>query len=158
MGDLSQLYQSVILDHCKTPRNCRRMEQPDGEADGYNPLCGDQLTVWLKMDGDQISDISFEGSGCAISKASASLMTLAVKGKSQAEVARLFQAFHALVTTGPDPVPGAAPLGKLNVFSGVSEFPSRVKCASLSWHTLNSALEKAGATPVNRTDPSQENG
>ncbi|MEO8199347.1 MAG: Fe-S cluster assembly sulfur transfer protein SufU [Gemmatimonadota bacterium] len=139
MADLSQLYQSVILDHNQSPRNCRRMADADQSAEGYNPLCGDQLTVWVRMDGDQIQDISFEGSGCAISKASASMMTQAVKGKNMADVLGLFESFHAMVTgrTADSPTP----LGKLAVFSGVSEFPSRVKCASLSWHTLKRALE-----------------
>lgn len=139
MADLTQLYQSVILDHNRSPRNCRKMENADGTAEGYNPLCGDRLTVWVRMDGSRIEDVSFEGSGCAISKASASMMTQAVKGKNLSDVLNLFESFHAMVTGR-----GAAasePIGKLAVFSGVSEFPSRVKCASLSWHTLKKAIE-----------------
>ena len=141
MGDLSQLYQSVILDHNKNPRNFHQMPNADRSAEGYNPLCGDRLTIWLKLNGDIIEDVSFAGAGCAISKASASLMTTAVKGKSRADVQGLFELFHRMVTgrleEGTDP----RSLGKLAVFSGVSEFPTRVKCASLSWHALRNALE-----------------
>ncbi|HCU24693.1 MAG TPA: SUF system NifU family Fe-S cluster assembly protein [Deltaproteobacteria bacterium] len=139
MSELSELYQEVILDHNKQPRNFHKMEAPDRQAEGYNPLCGDQLSVYLKMQGDKIEDISFLGSGCAISKASGSMMTASVKGKTEREVEALFEKFHQMVTGKPH---AEAPegLGKLAVFSGVCEFPSRVKCASLAWHTLRSAL------------------
>jgi nitrogen fixation NifU-like protein len=143
----SALYQDVILEHNRAPRNFRRMDDADRHAEGRNPLCGDQLTVWLKLDGDVITDVSFEGSGCAISKASASLMTAAVKGKTRAEVQRLFQRFHEVVTGKPAGDVRREDLGKLAVFSGISSFPVRVKCATLSWHALNAALEQ-GAEPV----------
>lgn len=140
MSDLGELYQSVILDHNRAPRNCRAMADADREAEGFNPVCGDRLRVWLKLaDGDVIDDVSFEGVGCAISQASASLMTTAVKGKSRAEALDLFERFHEMVAgSGPD---AGAGLGKLAVFSGVREFPSRVKCASLAWHAMKSALQ-----------------
>jgi nitrogen fixation protein NifU and related proteins len=141
MSDLRGLYQEVILDHSKRPRNLRAI--PDGRrADGYNPLCGDKVTVYLKMDGDRIADVSFQGSGCAISTASASILTETLKGKARSEAEALFDVFHDLVTgkaAQAGSVPGQ-PLGKLAVFSGVSEFPARVKCATLAWHTLKSAL------------------
>ena len=142
MTELSALYQDVILEHNRSPRNFRRMEDADRHAEGRNPLCGDQITVWLKLDGDVITDVSFHGSGCAISKASASLMTGAVKGKTRAEVGSLFDRFHCVVTGKPDSAPGAE-LGKLAVFSGISAFPVRVKCATLPWHALKAALERA---------------
>jgi nitrogen fixation NifU-like protein len=141
MSSLSELYQNVILEHNRSPRNYRAMPDADRKADGHNPLCGDQVTVWVRLDGDLIGDVSFQGAGCAISKASASLMTGAVKGKSRAEVEGLFSRFHRLVT-GSLPPAESETLGKLAVFSGVSEFPIRVKCASLSWHTLKAALER----------------
>ena len=142
---LSDLYQEVILDHNKTPRNFGPLEGADRHADGHNPLCGDQLRVYLALDGDTVSDVHFEGSGCAISKASASLMTEAVKGKSKSEVETMFKAFHDLMTGDPS-VRGAAgaELGKLAVFEGVREFPVRVKCATLAWHTLDAALGGGG--------------
>ncbi len=140
MSELSGLYQEVILDHNRRPRNFRRMEGASREAKGYNPLCGDKLTLYLKLDGDKISDISFQGSGCAISTASASILTEAIKGKTRAEAENLFEAFHALVTGKGQGNGTRTPLGKLAVFSGVSEFPARVKCASLAWHTLKAAL------------------
>lgn len=140
MSSLSELYQNVILEHNRSPRNYRAMGEADSKAEGNNPLCGDQLTVWIRLEGDVIGDVSFQGAGCAISKASASLMTGAVKGKTLQEADALFQRFHRLVT-GTLPAGDAETLGKLAVFSGVSEFPSRVKCASLSWHTLRAALE-----------------
>ncbi|MEO6056338.1 MAG: Fe-S cluster assembly sulfur transfer protein SufU [Gemmatimonadales bacterium] len=139
MAGLSELYQNVILEHNRSPRNYRVMADADGQADGHNPLCGDELTVWVRMDGEVIGDVSFQGAGCAISKASASLMTSAVKGKSRREAEALFERFHRLVT-GTLPAEESGTLGKLAVFSGVSEFPVRVKCASLSWHTLRAAL------------------
>jgi nitrogen fixation NifU-like protein len=147
MTELSALYQDVILEHNRSPRNFRRMDDADRHAEGRNPLCGDQLIVWLKLDGDVISDVSFEGSGCAISKASASLMTAAVKGKTRADVARLFERFHGVVTGRAAGEGQSDGLGKLAVFSGISAFPVRVKCATLSWHALKAALE-SGAEPV----------
>ena len=144
MATMNELYQNVILDHNRSPRNFRKLEHPNRHAEGRNPLCGDELDVWLKLDADdRIEDVSFMGSGCAISKASASLMTQAVKGKSREDVMALFEKFHALVTGRSDK---AAELGKLAVFGGVAEFPVRVKCASLSWHTLKAALERQEVT------------
>ncbi|MCB1214030.1 MAG: SUF system NifU family Fe-S cluster assembly protein [Deltaproteobacteria bacterium] len=143
MDDLRELYQEVILDHNRHPRNFSAMEGASAKAEGYNPLCGDQLTLYLKSEGDQIKDLSFQGSGCAISKASASLMTEALKGKSKQEALELFKKFHHMVTgsVGEEPDPS---LGKLAVFAGVCEYPARVKCASLAWHTLKNALEGKG--------------
>ncbi|HEX5387205.1 MAG TPA: SUF system NifU family Fe-S cluster assembly protein [Gemmatimonadales bacterium] len=145
MSSLGELYQDVILEHNRAPRNYRAMEDADRLAEGRNPLCGDQLTVWLKLDGDVISDVTFQGSGCAISKASASLMTAAVKGKTRSEVERLFERFHQLVTGTLAPDKARESIGKLVVFSGISEFPVRVKCASLSWHALKAALDAPAA-------------
>lgn len=139
-SDLKDLYQEVVLEHSKRPRNFRVVEGCNHQAEGYNPLCGDQLSVTMRMDGDVIRDIGFQGQGCAISRASASLMTGAVKDKSRAEAEALFELVHKLVTEGPDSV-DAESLGKLAVLSGVSEFPARVKCASLAWHTMRAALE-----------------
>ncbi len=139
MPALRDLYQEVILEHSKVPRNYREMQDADHKAEGFNPLCGDRFTVYLHMDGDSIRDISFQGSGCAISKASASMMTQTLKGKSRAEAEKLFGNFHDLVTGHGKP--SEDELGKLAVFSGVSEFPARVKCATLAWHTLQAALE-----------------
>jgi len=138
MSDLRELYQDVIFDHYKKPRNCHVLDCANHQAEGYNPLCGDQLTVYLKVENGVIIDLSFKGSGCAISTASASLMTEALKGKTLKEVEHLFDDFHQMVTT-PDGTP-RGDLGKLEVLSGVSEFPARVKCATLAWHTLQSAL------------------
>jgi len=140
MADLRDLYQEVILEHSKAPRNYRQLAAANHHAEGFNPLCGDHFTVYLEIDGDAIRDVSFQGSGCAISKASASMMTQAVKGKSKAQAAKLFDTFHKLVTTG-EANGNHSDLGKLAVFSGVSEFPVRVKCATLAWHTLQAALE-----------------
>ena len=140
MSDLRELYQQVILDHNKNPRNFREMEDATSRVDGYNPLCGDHYTVFLRTDGETIAEVSFTGSGCAISKASASVMSSTVKGKSKAEAERLFETFHRLVTGDASGL-SAADLGRLAAFSGVSEFPARVKCATLAWHTLRSALE-----------------
>jgi nitrogen fixation NifU-like protein len=139
-SDLDDLYQEVILDHGRKPRNFHKVEDADREAEGLNPLCGDHFKLYLKLDGDRIADIGFEGSGCAISKASASLMTSSVKGKTVAEAEKLFGSFHRLVTEGPQSVQ-LSELGKLAALSGVCEFPTRVKCASLVWHTLKTALE-----------------
>ena len=142
MPDLRSLYQEVILDHSKRPRNFRALEGADHHAEGYNPLCGDRITIYVKLENDRISDISFQGSGCAISTSSASLLTETLKGKTRAEADALFERFHALVTgKGNGDKPDAVPLGKLAVFSGVAEFPVRVKCATLAWHTFRSALE-----------------
>ena len=142
--DLKELYRDVILDHNRRPRNFGRIEPSDGHADGHNPLCGDRLTVWLRLKDDRIEDIRFEGKGCAISTASASLMTEAVKGKDRQTVQSLYGRVHSLLTR-QDAVPDAS-LGKLAALSGVREFPARVKCASLCWHTLNAALERSAAT------------
>jgi nitrogen fixation protein NifU and related proteins len=142
--DLKELYRDVILDHNRHPRNFGRLEGADRRAEGHNPLCGDRLTLAVRMNGERIEDIRFEGRGCAISTASASLMTEAVKGKDRAGARALFDKVHALLTQ-----PQAAPdgsLGKLAALSGVREFPARVKCASLCWHTLNAALEAGTAT------------
>ena len=142
MSELSDLYQEVILEHNKNPRNFREIEQADKKAVGNNPLCGDALQVFISMDGDKVADVAFKGSGCAISKASASMMTQAVKGKSREEADVLFDEFHRMVTGKLDPEAEENHLGKLRIFSGVLEFPARVKCASLSWHTLNAALHE----------------
>lgn len=140
MSDLRALYQEVILDHNKRPRNFRKMEGAERHAEGYNPLCGDKVTIYLQVGEDRIHDISFQGSGCAISTASASILTETLKGKTRAEAEALFEKFHELVTGKTQGNGKAAQLGKLAVFSGVSEFPARVKCATLAWHTLRSAL------------------
>ena len=140
MSDLRELYQQVILDHNKNPRNYKEMANATRRVEGYNPLCGDHYTVFLNLDGDTIKEVSFTGAGCAISKASASVMSSTVKGKSKDEATRLFDTFHRLVTGDPSGL-DAADLGRLAAFSGVSEFPARVKCATLAWHTLRTALE-----------------
>jgi nitrogen fixation NifU-like protein len=140
MSDLRELYQQVILDHNKNPRNFHEMADATAKVDGYNPLCGDHYTIFLKIDGETIKEVSFTGSGCAISKASASVMSSTVKGKSKEEAGSLFETFHRLVTGDPSSL-SAADLGRLAAFSGVSEFPARVKCATLAWHTLRTALE-----------------
>ena len=144
MADMQELYQSIILDHNRSPRNFREMPDADHSARGYNPLCGDQLVLWIRLDEDRIADVSFLGSGCAISKASASLMTAMVKGRTTAEADALFERFHELVTGKSDASTStdSTALGKLAAFSGVSRFPARVKCASLAWHTLRSALRE----------------
>ena len=142
MPDLRGLYQEVILDHSKKPRNYRVLEGADHHAKGYNPLCGDRVTIYLKLENDRIADLSFQGSGCAISTSSASLLTETLKGKTLGEADALFEKFHALVTGEPGGNQAKdASLGKLAVFSGVAEFPVRVKCATLAWHTLRSALK-----------------
>ena len=144
MSELTDLYQEVILDHYRQPRNYGPVEGSWQSARGHNPLCGDHLAVYVKLDGERIEDIRFEGSGCAISKASASMMTQAVKGKSPGEARKVFQEFRAMVTSEPGTPPDRETLGKLAVFCGVCEFPVRVKCATLAWHTLRSALESPG--------------
>jgi len=141
MADLRDLYQELILEHSKAPRNYRKLDDADHKAEGYNPLCGDRYTIYLHMDGDAIRDVTFQGSGCAISKASASMMTQMLKGKTKAEADKLFDTFHSLVTGHGLQNGNATDIGKLAVFSGVSEFPARVKCATLAWHTLEAALE-----------------
>jgi len=141
MSELRELYQQVILDHSKRPRNFLKLQDADRTAEGHNPLCGDEITIYLKMDGDVIQDIGFQGAGCAISKASASMMTSALKGKTKADAEALFGKFHEMVTGSRDTASDPAGLGKLEVFCGVCEFPVRVKCASLAWHTLRAALD-----------------
>lgn len=138
--DLGDLYQEIILEHSKAPRNYRKPATANQEAEGFNPLCGDRCTVYLDLEDGAIKDIGFEGSGCAISRASASMMTQTVKGKSRAEAEKIFNQFHKLVTGEGDAISKAAELGKLAAFAGVSKFPARVKCATLAWHTLQSAL------------------
>jgi len=140
--ELKDLYREVILDHNRSPRNFGRLDPADAAADGHNPLCGDQLHVSLRLQDDRLADIRFEGHGCAISVASASLMSEAVKGRRRAEVQSLYERVHALLTGGL--VADPAQLGKLAALGGVAEFPARVKCASLCWHTLHAALERAG--------------
>ena len=143
MGDLRDLYQEVILDHSRRPRNFRVLDRADHKAEGFNPLCGDRVTVFLTLEDGKVKEIGFQGSGCAISTASASMMTEKLKGKTPGEILALYERFHDLVT-GKGPGKEAAPdLGKLAVFSGVCEFPVRVKCATLAWHTLKAALERA---------------
>jgi nitrogen fixation protein NifU and related proteins len=139
MSDLRELYQDVILEHSKAPRNFRELPAANHKAEGYNPLCGDHFTIYLDLEDGSIRDVTFQGAGCAISKASASMMTQSVKGKSKEEAAKLFERFHSLVTGHAEGDSEA--LGKLAVFAGVSEFPVRVKCASLAWHTLMAAME-----------------
>jgi nitrogen fixation NifU-like protein len=139
MSELRELYQEQILEHSKTPRNFRELQNANHKAEGYNPLCGDHFTIYLDLEGDKIHDVTFQGSGCAISKASASMMTQSLKGKSREEAAKIFENFHNLVTGHADG--DKESLGKLAVFAGVSEFPVRVKCATLAWHTLQAALE-----------------
>lgn len=148
MSDLSDLYQELILDHNRRPRNYGVLEGANREAKGHNPLCGDRLTLFLKVAGDSIEDIRFEGSGCAISKASASLMTEAVKGRSIAEAFGIFQRFQAMITAPIDKPADDPALGKLTVLGGVREFPVRIKCASLPWHTLKAAIGDTHETAV----------
>jgi nitrogen fixation protein NifU and related proteins len=153
MSELSELYQQVILDHNKKPRNFRRLEDATQHADGFNPLCGDQLTVYLRLADGVVEEVSFEGSGCAISKASASMMTQAVKGKSRDEAEELFEEFHRMVTGELDEEAEPNSLGRLKIFSGVREFPARVKCASLPWHTLHAALAGEVSTSTENLGP-----
>jgi len=139
MGDdLSELYQEVILDHSRSPRNFRTLEDATSAAEGHNPLCGDHFTVYLKLDGDVIREVTFQGSGCAISKASASIMTETLKGKTKAEAEKIFHRFHDLIMTGGN---GGAEMGKLAVMAGVHKFPMRIKCAILPWHAIEACLE-----------------
>lgn len=152
MSELRELYEETILDHNKKPRNFHVIEGADHVAEGYNPLCGDRLKVYLIFEGDIIKDIGFQGSGCAISKASASMMTTSVKGKSKAEVEELFGKFHNMLASKVEVAQERAELGKLAVFSGVREFPVRVKCATLAWHTLHAGLEANGRTVSTEDD------
>jgi nitrogen fixation NifU-like protein len=145
MPSPTALYQEIILDHNRAPRNFRKIEGADRSAEGYNPLCGDQFTVYVKLDGERLGDVSFLGSGCAISKAAGSLMTAAVKGKTRAEATALMEEFQRLVT-GQAPGPQAPLSGSLAAFAGVREFPIRVKCATLPWHALKAALDSAART------------
>jgi len=147
MADLTELYQQTIVEHNRAPRNFRRLDQPTHHAAGDNPLCGDRIDLQLRLEGGVIKEIGFQGSGCAISQASASLMTAAVLGKSPTEAEGLFRAFHDMVTGGADAPADPAVLGKLAAFAGVKQFPARVKCANLAWHTLHAALA-AEAAPI----------
>jgi nitrogen fixation NifU-like protein len=153
VSELSELYQQVILDHNKKPRNFRRLEDATQSAEGYNPLCGDQLTVYLRTANGVVDEVSFEGSGCAISKAAASMMTQAVKGKTREEAEQLFTEFHRMVTGELDEEATPNSLGRLKIFAGVREFPARVKCASLPWHTLHSALAGTGEATTENLGP-----
>jgi nitrogen fixation NifU-like protein len=150
LADLNDLYQEVIIDHSRRPRNFKELEGATGDAEGYNPLCGDRVRIYVKLEGDRLCDVSFEGSGCAISTASASILTESLKGKSRAEAETLFEKFHQLVTEGDRSGVPAAELGKLAVFSGVSKYPVRVKCATLAWHTLRAALR--GSSKITSTE------
>jgi nitrogen fixation NifU-like protein len=141
LAELDDLYQEVILDHNRRPRNFRVLENATHQAEGYNPLCGDRLSLFLRVEGETIAEATFQGAGCAISKASASLMTDSLKGRPIADARQLFERFHRMVTTPPDRE--VEDLGKLSVLAGVREFPTRVKCASLAWHTFRAAIEKA---------------
>jgi nitrogen fixation protein NifU and related proteins len=147
MTDLSDLYQQIIVDHNRSPRNFKKLAHPTREAEGANPLCGDQIKLEVELAGDRIADIGFQGTGCAISQASASLLTGAVQGKSTADAQELFRQVHAMLTSAPGTAVDTAKLGKLAALAGVRQFPVRVKCASLPWHTLRAALESA-AQPV----------
>ncbi len=147
MSELDELYQQLILDHYRRPRNRRRLEAPDRAAEGHNPLCGDHVIVFLKLKDDVVQEVTFEGGGCAISTASASLMTETLKGKRLDEAKEIFKRFHRLITGQPSETVAGPGLGKLEVFSGVCKYPARVKCATLAWHTLDAALENR-AEPV----------
>ena len=144
MSDLRDLYQEVILDHSKRPRNFEALEDTELKAEGYNPLCGDRITVYLERDGEKIARATFQGAGCAISMASASMMSEAVRGATAAEIEEMFRVFHELVTGKRDVDSASSELGKLAIFAGVSKFPVRIKCATLAWHTLRAALEHRG--------------
>jgi nitrogen fixation NifU-like protein len=144
VADLKDLYQELIVDHSKRPRNFREVTDADRRAEGFNPLCGDRVTIYVKLDGDRISDVAFRGSGCAISTASASLLTESLKGKTVEEAEKIFDNFHNLVTGAGE----TGPLGKLAVFSGVCDYPTRVKCAILAWHTFHAALNDVRAEQV----------
>ncbi len=141
MSDLNELYEAQILDHNRSPRNKKRLVDADRRADGYNPLCGDKITVYINIEGDVVKEVTFEGSGCAISTASASVMTQSLQGKTLSEAKALFARFHSLITGEPCETADGPDLGKLEVFSGVCQYPARVKCATLAWHTVHAALE-----------------
>ncbi len=143
MSELESLYQEVILDHNRRPRNFKVLEKANRQAEGFNPLCGDRVTIYLEVEGDVVKDVAFQGSGCAISMASSSIMTESLKGKSLVEVERLWTTFRELVTGESELASGQPDVGKLAVFGGVSNYPVRVKCATLTWHTLRAALRKA---------------
>jgi len=153
MGDLAELYQQLIVEHSRSPRNYRALPDANRSAEGHNPLCGDEIMLQLRVENERIADVGFQGNGCAISKAAASLMTGAVAGKTTAEAGALFRQFHAMITSRPDSTPDTAGLGKLAALAGVRAFPARVKCASLAWHTLQAALDGRG-TPVSTESPS----
>lgn len=157
MENLRELYQQVILDHNRNPRNHRAMAHPDGYAHGNNPLCGDQIDVYLRLRDGMVEDVSFTGQGCAICMSSASMMTLALKGKSEAEAEALFQSFHHALTED-ELYPGDVPLGKLSVLKGVKDFPVRVKCATLAWHTFDAALKKLQGEVSTEQGPGQPHG
>ena len=146
-GDLQELYQQVILDHSRSPRNFRSLEDTENQANGYNPLCGDQVTVFCKLEDDRLADVSFQGKGCAICTASASMMTQNLKHKTVAEVDAIFEKFHEMVAGDAGGKEGNETLGKLNVFAGVRKYPIRVKCATLPWHTLKASLQP-GSEPI----------
>jgi nitrogen fixation NifU-like protein len=146
MDELRELYQEMILDHYKSPRGCHKLDNANHSAEGYNPLCGDRVTIYLHVDGDAITDISFEGSGCAICTASSSVMTETLKGRTILDAETLFKRFHDLVTCDPTSIPDTDGLDKLAIFAGVREYPVRVKCATLPWHTLHAALEDKSGT------------
>ena len=146
MDELRELYQETILDHYKKPRNFRELEGANRRAEGYNPLCGDKVTIYALVDGDVIKDVGFEGQGCAICTASTSVMTEVLKGKTIEEAEALFGEFHDLVTSDPDAIPDIDSLGKLAIFAGVREYPIRIKCATLAWHTLHAALANTAET------------
>jgi nitrogen fixation NifU-like protein len=146
MTDLRDLYQEVILDHHRKPRNFHRLEHANRQADGYNPLCGDKVSVFIQVENGIVKDIGFIGAGCAISTASASMMTESLKGKTESEAREIFERFHHLVTDHSDDVPDVSTMGKLAVFSGVREYPVRVKCATLAWHTMRAALDGSKET------------
>ena len=148
MSDLRDLYQEVILDHNKRPRNFGPMAGATAQAQGHNPLCGDRVTVYVRIEDERIADVSFEGSGCAISRASASLMTDSVKGATVADADALFHAFQTLMTAGPASTPDFGDIGKLEVLAGVRDYPSRIKCATLAWHALQAAMHGRGARSV----------
>ena len=143
MSNLHELYQEILLEHNNKPRNYRKMEDANRQADGYNPLCGDQITLYLKLEDDVIADVAFQGVGCAISRASASMLTQSIKGETLAKAEEIFNGFHALITD-PDADVDYDLLGDLEMLSGVSAFPTRIKCAVLAWHTLNAAIEGKG--------------
>jgi len=155
-GDLRDLYQEVILDHGKRPRNFGPLRSANRRAEGYNPLCGDRETVSVRLEGDVVADVGFEGSGCAISTASASMMTESIRGKSRAETEALFEKFHDLLTGEKKAATGGPALGKLEVFSGVREYPVRIKCATLPWHTLKAALAGEGEGQTVSTEDGAE--